>query len=92
MLRELFSEVVMPQGVYQEIAVGGVGLPVDHAVQGALTSWLSVRRVENAAEVDRLQHAGLDGGESEAIEITSCADGGRGSLALRFGASLSRAS
>ena len=55
--------------MFDEVVVGGAGLPVAHSVQGALASWLSVRAIANTGEADRLRAAGLHSGESEAIVL-----------------------
>lgn len=56
-LRVLFAQVVIPRAVHQEIAVGGINLPVAHAVATAMTSWLSVADVTNMSEANRLSKA-----------------------------------
>ena len=53
--------------MFDEVVVGGAGLPVAHSVQGALALWLSVQAIANTGEADRLRAAGLHSGESEAI-------------------------
>ena len=51
--------------------MGGVNLPVAHAVATAMTSWLSVADVTNMSEANRLQQTGLHSGESEAIVLAA---------------------
>ena len=69
LLPELFSEVAIPPGVYEEISVGGAGLPVAYAVEGALASWLSVKEVASKPQAGLLRQRGLHTGEAEAIEL-----------------------
>jgi predicted nucleic acid-binding protein len=57
--------------VYREIAVGGERLAVAQCVQGAIASWLSGKDVVSATAVERLLHAGLHPGESEAIVLAT---------------------
>jgi len=70
-LRELFAHIVIPRAVHQEIAVGGINLPVAGAVEAAMTSWLSVHDVTDMSEANRLQETGLHAGESGAIVLAS---------------------
>ena len=70
-LRELFVQIVIPRAVHREIIVGGINLPVAHAVETAMTSWLSVHDVTDMSEANRLQQAGLHPGESEAIVLAT---------------------
>jgi uncharacterized protein len=69
LLRKLFGEIAIPQAVFQEVAIGGAGLPAAHSVQGAIDSWLFVQQIANASEADRLRQSGLHQGESEAIVL-----------------------
>jgi predicted nucleic acid-binding protein len=69
LLRKLFGEIAIPQAVFQEVAIGGAGLPAAHSVREAIDSWLFVQRIANTSEVDRLRQSGLHQGESEAIEL-----------------------
>lgn len=67
LLPELFGEIVIPQGVYDELTTGqhlAVKIVQD-------LSWLNVVEVENKQAVAKLQQLGkLDFGESEAIALT----------------------
>jgi len=47
-LQELFSQVAIPRAVHQEIAVGGINLPVARAVEDAIKSWLFVKDVTSS--------------------------------------------
>ena len=69
LLPELFSEVAIPPGVYEEISVGGAGLPVAYAVEGALASWLSVKQIASKPKAGLLRQCGLHTGEAEAIVL-----------------------
>ena len=67
LLPELFGEIVIPQGVYDELTTGQH--PAVKIVQDL--SWLNVVEVENKQAVAKLQQLGkLDFGESEAIALT----------------------
>jgi predicted nucleic acid-binding protein len=70
-LRELFSQIAIPQAVHREIAAGGVNLPVARAVEAATASWLSLINVTDISEAGRLQETGLHPGESEAIVLAT---------------------
>jgi len=74
LLPDLFSRIVIPRAVFQEIAVGGASLPVARAVQGALSSWLSVTDIVSTSRAKGFQHAGLHAGESEAIVLATEVD------------------
>jgi predicted nucleic acid-binding protein len=69
LLPDLFSRIVIPRAVFQEIVVGGAGLPVARVVQGALSSWLSVTGIVSTSRASGFQQAGLHAGESEAIVL-----------------------
>jgi predicted nucleic acid-binding protein len=69
LLRKLFGEIAIPRAVFQEVVVGGAGLPAAHAVQEAIRSWLSVSEIANTSEAARLRQNGLHDGESEAIVL-----------------------
>jgi predicted nucleic acid-binding protein len=71
LLRNLFGTIAIPRAVFQEVVVGGAGLPVAHSVQGAICSWLSVKEITNTSEADRLRQTGLHDGESEAIVLAA---------------------
>jgi uncharacterized protein len=71
LLHHLFDRIAIPRAVFEEVAVGGTGLPVAHSVQAAMGSWLSVQAIANTSESDRLRKAGLHAGESEAIVLAT---------------------
>jgi uncharacterized protein len=69
LLPKLFSEIVIPRGVYEEISVGGAGFPVAHAIEGASGLWLSVKEITNKGQAGALRQCGLHTGEAEAIVL-----------------------
>lgn len=71
LLRFIFGKIAIPQAVFEEVAVGGAGLPAAHCVQEAIASWLFVHAIANAAEADRIRVAGLHRGESDAIVLAT---------------------
>src|ERR1035438_9735072 len=71
LLRHLFGSIAIPQAVFDEVVVGGAGLPVAHCVPGAMASWLFVHAIANTVEADRMREAGLHRGESDAIDRKS---------------------
>jgi predicted nucleic acid-binding protein len=71
LLHNLFDHIVIPQAVFEEVVVGGAGLPVARFVQTAMAAWLSVRPIASGSEADRLRRAGLHSGESEAIVLAT---------------------
>jgi predicted nucleic acid-binding protein len=66
LLRQRFSEVLIPQAVWQEIVIEGKGQPGAQEVQSS--DWIKVQKVKDRAIVQLLQ-AGLDRGESEVIAL-----------------------
>jgi predicted nucleic acid-binding protein len=69
--REFFGNISIPQAAFEEVVVAGSAYPAAACVRRAVTSWVSVCAVGNIAEVDRLRHADLDLGESEAIVLAT---------------------
>ncbi len=68
LLPQLYSQVIIPEAVYRELADIDPPVPGTLEVQTAL--WLEVRRVANLEVVRGLQdEARLDLGESEAIAL-----------------------
>lgn len=70
-LHSLFGKIAIPQAVFEEVVIGGAGLPVAHSVQTALASWLSVQGIANTSEADRLRTDDPHAGESEAIVLAT---------------------
>ena len=66
LLHELFSTVLIPEAVYQEIVVQGAGRTGAEAVQAA--AWIEQRSVANTGLADVLKLE-LDEGEAEAIAL-----------------------
>jgi hypothetical protein len=69
LLHNLFDQIAIPQAVFEEVVIGGAGLPAAHFVKAAVGSWLSLRPITNASEAVRLHQAGLHLGESEALVL-----------------------
>ena len=68
LLRDLWSNILIPEAVYQEVVVHGSGRPGAQSVANACRDWIQVRTVSNRCEVEALQ-AILDDGEAEAIAL-----------------------
>ncbi len=66
LLREYFSEVYIPQEVYDEVVTRGGGLSGAKDVKS--TGWIKVKVVSNEIAIDSLCTT-LDRGESEAIVL-----------------------
>lgn len=69
LLRQLFAHVYIPQAVFDEVAVQGVGLPGADETRAAVdVGWLQLTTVQNRIAVDALLQE-LDLGEAEAIVL-----------------------
>jgi predicted nucleic acid-binding protein len=68
LLRKLFSELVIPTAVYDEVVVEGKNEAGSQEVEQACGDWIKVLPVANKAEVDILL-AVLDRGEAETIVL-----------------------
>ena len=66
LLRQLYSSIVIPQAVYDEMA--GLGYTVPGAIEVQTLPWIETRQVINRTLVGELQNE-LDAGESEAIAL-----------------------
>jgi predicted nucleic acid-binding protein len=66
LLRQLYSEILIPEAVWHEVVVEGADQPGAEAVSSA--SWIVPRTVTNRALVHGLQQE-LDAGEAEAIAL-----------------------
>ena len=66
LLRQLYSEILIPEAVWHEVVVEGADQPGVKAVSSA--SWIVRRTVTNRALVHGLQQE-LDAGEAEAIAL-----------------------
>lgn len=72
LLRDVVSELIIPEAVYEEIVVQGAGKPGAHDVQHA--SWITRDRVQDRALVDSLPGK-LHYGEREALVLAKELDG-----------------
>ena len=66
LLRQLYSEIIIPDAVWHEVVVEGADQPGVEAVSSA--SWIMRRTVTNRPLVHGLQQE-LDAGEAEAIAL-----------------------
>lgn len=65
-LQQLYTEVIVPTAVYQELLFSGAEDPAVLAVQ--TLKWIQIRSVTNVALLQPLQ-LNLDAGEAEAIRL-----------------------
>lgn len=69
-LRDLFTKVMIPPGVYDEVVKQGTGFPVKREVEIALNDWLVIGSIQNRQRVKEICEVGLlDLGEAEAIVL-----------------------
>jgi len=66
LLRRLYSTVIIPTAVFEELTMAGDDIPGCREVQSA--SWITVQAVQDSQLVDTLQEQ-LGRGESEAIAL-----------------------
>ena len=66
LLRDIYSSIVIPPAVYEEIVIRGHGKPGYDVVKNALDVWLAILKPVDVAFVDTLKKRFGDG-ESEAI-------------------------
>lgn len=66
LIRQLYSAVIIPNGVYRELTLPE--FPVAGANEVQIFDWISVREVSDRSTVDALQTE-LDIGEAEAIAL-----------------------
>ena len=64
LLKRLFQQIRIPEGVYEDIVVRGAGKPGAREVKSG--GWIKKEKVKNRSEVDQLP-TGLGLGEREAI-------------------------
>ena len=69
LIRDVYSEIVIPPSVYREIVTEGAGKPGAEEVEAAVSVWVTVKRPENESFVARLKQR-LGPGESEAIALS----------------------
>ena len=67
LLSRIFSEVFIPEAVYEEVVVRGAGLPGAEEVASA--AWIKRTRVEDADKVRAYQAERLGEGEAEALAL-----------------------
>ena len=68
LVRRVYSSLILPQAVYEEIVIQGEGKPGADDIKRAVGDWIDVRKVDAVAEVQKLQEK-LETGESEAIVL-----------------------
>ena len=71
LLPRLFGQIAVPKAVFEEVVIGGAGLPVAQLMRNAMASWLLVREIADTAEANRICQAGLHRGEGEAIVLAT---------------------
>lgn len=67
LLRDLYKELIIPEGVWQEVVVEGAGQPGADVIGSAV--WIRKQAVKNRELVQALQQE-LDAGEAEAIALS----------------------
>ncbi len=67
LLRQLYNEVFIPEAVWHEVVIEGVGQPGADEVKAA--TWIKTQLVTNTPLVHALRQE-LDAGEAEAIALT----------------------
>ena len=68
LIRDVYSEIVIPSSVYREIVVEGAGKPGAGEIETAVSVWVHVREPEDKPLVISLRKL-LGPGESEAIAL-----------------------
>ena len=66
LLPALYRQVIVPEAVWNEVVIVGVGQPGAEEVKGS--AWIKKQRVKNVSLVQALK-LGLDAGEAEAIAL-----------------------
>ncbi|MEE4358349.1 MAG: DUF3368 domain-containing protein [Desulfococcaceae bacterium] len=66
LLKQLYEKIIIPQAVFEEIAVIGAGQAGSEEVK--TSDWIETRQVNNRFPADSLQSE-LDAGEAEAIAL-----------------------
>jgi len=67
LLRNLYNEIIIPEGVWHEVVVEGVDQPGAEIIRSAV--WIKKRAVKNRELVQALRQE-LDTGEAEAIALS----------------------
>lgn len=68
LLQQLWSEIIIPQAVYEETVENARGKPGADLISDACTTWIKTVSVKNLPEAAALQ-AVLDRGEAEVIVL-----------------------
>lgn len=68
LVRDVYSEIVIPPSVYREIVIEGAGKPGAEEVEAAVSIWITVKEPENESFVANMKQR-LGPGESEAIAL-----------------------
>lgn len=68
LLQLLYKEIIVPQAVYDELVVMGVGMPGAATIKA--TPWILVKQVKNQMLVASLRSQ-LDDGEAEALTLAT---------------------
>jgi len=70
LLKDLFQEIVIPEGVYEEVVVEGWGLPGSLETAGAIRSgFIAVKRVIDKEEVRISYEYGISVSNAEVIQL-----------------------
>lgn len=76
LLRELYQEVLIPNAVWNEVAIEGQGRPEAAAVRRAASAgWLKVQSVTDAATAQQPTFPNLGAGEREALGLALLRNG-----------------
>jgi predicted nucleic acid-binding protein len=67
-LKELWTEIIIPEAVYKETVIDGRGKQGADKINAACGDWIKVAAVENRSEVEALKTI-LDNGEAEVIAL-----------------------
>lgn len=68
LVRDVYSEIVIPPSVYREIVIEGAGKPGAEEVEAAVSIWITVKEPKNESFVANMKQR-LGPGESEAIAL-----------------------
>ena len=68
LLKDLWSEIIIPEAVYREVVIKGKNKPGVKTIKDSCESWIKTVPVKNKAEVRALR-AILDEGEAEVIAL-----------------------
>ncbi len=67
-LKNLFSEIIIPEAVYHEVITEGGGKTGVKEIEKSINNWIKIEKVSNKKEVELLR-ALLDYGEAEVIVL-----------------------